>query len=427
MRGSRAVRRGILPALLVLPLLAAACRGQGRARDEERLRASIDDLLPRVEALSGLEARAPVRMAMRDRAELREYVAARMEEELPPAELEGIEGAYRAFGLLPDTLDLHALMLDLLTEQVLGYYDPATETLYLVSGVPRDALEPVLVHELVHALQDQHVDLDSLVARERGNDRQTAAQAALEGHATLVMVALLAERQARRPVSPDMLPDLKRELGPALEAENEQFPVFRSAPRILRETMLFPYLEGAAFVQALWRADPSGGRPAPLGPLLPQSTEQVMHPRERFIEARDEPTELTLGAGDGGGGGGDWRLVYENTLGELETGILLSEHLGAGAERAAQGWDGDRYRLLEAPGGGRALVWYSVWDDAGAAEAFAAAYRRILEVRAGTRHGRVERLEVEGRPVVRVVDAERAVELESVPVPVVVGLSERGG
>src|SRR5690606_2407215 len=162
------------------------------------------------------------------------------------------------------------------------------------------------------------------------------------------------ERQAGRPVGPDMLPDLKRELGPALEAENEQFPVFRSAPRILRETMLFPYLDGAAFVQALWRADPAGGRPAPLGPLLPQSTEQVMQPRERFIDARDEPTELTLDAANGAGGAGDWRLLYENTLGALETEILLTEHLGAGAERAAPGWGGDRHRPREAPGGGRA-------------------------------------------------------------------------
>src|SRR5690606_1294328 len=152
---------------------------------------------------------------------------------------------------------------------------------------------------------------------------------------------------------------------------------------------------------------------APLGPLLPQSTEQVMQPRERFIEARDEPTELALDAANGAGGAGDWRLLYENTLGALETEILLTEHLGAGAERAAQGWDGDRYRLLEAPGGGRALAWYSVWDDADAADAFAAAYRRVLERRAGTRHGRVERLEVEGRPVVLVVDAERAVAPES--------------
>src|SRR5690606_28718862 len=288
--------RAVLPALLTLPLVVAACRGQGRADDEARLRASIDALLPRVEALSGLEARAPVRMAMRDRAELREYVAERMDEEFPPAELAGVEGAYRAFGLLPDTLDLHALLLDLLTEQVLGYYDPPTRTLYLVRGVAPQSLEPVLAHELVHALQDQHADLDSLVSRERGNDRQTAAQAAIEGHATLVMVALMAERQAGRTVSPDMLPDLEGQLGPALEAENEQFPVFRSAPRILRETLLFPYLNGAAFVQALWRAAGSDRTPAPLDTLLPQSTEQVLHPADRFLGERDAPTEIRLGA-----------------------------------------------------------------------------------------------------------------------------------
>src|SRR5690606_485731 len=134
---------------------------------------------------------------------------------------------------------------------------------------------------------------------------------------------------------------------------------------------------------------------------------------------------LALDAANGGGAG-DWRLVYENTLGALETEILLNEHLGAGAEQAAQGWDGDRFRLLEAPGGGRALVWYSVWDDADAADAFAAAYRRVLERRAQTRHGRVERLEVEGRPVVLVVDAERGVSLDSVPVPALVGLSGSG-
>ena len=417
----RSLPGAVRAALLAVPLVALACRGQDREAAEARLRGSVDELLPRIEALAGLEARGPVRLALRDRAELREYVAARIEEEFPPEELEGIEGAYRALGLVPDTLDLRALLLDLLTEQVIGYYDPPTETLYLVAGVPREALEPVLAHELVHALQDQHVDLDSLVARERGNDRQTAAQAAIEGHATLVMMALIAERQTGQPVSPSMLPDLGQQLRPALEAENEQFPVFRSAPRILRETLLFPYLGGASFVQSLWRAAGAERTPAPLDTLLPQSTEQVLHPDERFIRARDEPTEIRLGE-PGGGTGAGWRTVYENTLGELEASVLLGEHLGSGAEQAARGWDGDRYRLLEGPGGGRALVWYSVWDSAAAADRFAEAYCRVLERRAERRHGRVERLEVQGRPVVRVVDAERAVPLDSIPVPPLVAL-----
>src|SRR2546425_2948610 len=43
----------------------------------------------------------------------------------------------------------------------------------------------VISHELVHALQDQYVNLDSLVELKRQNDRRTAAQSILEGQATL--------------------------------------------------------------------------------------------------------------------------------------------------------------------------------------------------------------------------------------------------
>src|SRR5690606_21489386 len=105
------------------------------------------------------------------------YVEAQLTDEMPPEELEGVHATYALLGLIPDTLDLRALLLDLYTEQIVGYYDPETKTLYAVEGVQREALRPVLAHELVHALQDQHANLDSLISRERGNDRQVAAQA----------------------------------------------------------------------------------------------------------------------------------------------------------------------------------------------------------------------------------------------------------
>ncbi len=406
MKWMAAVRYG----LLALALTAPACRGQEAA--EPGLQAMVDSLLPRLEALSGLEARAPIRVARQDRDAMRAYVEAQLEEELPPAELEGVRAAYVAFGLIPDTLELRRLLLDLYTEQVVGYYDPDAETLYVVEGVPPGELRPVVAHELVHALQDQYADLDSLIARERGNDRQTAAQAAIEGHATLVMFAWLVESQTGGAVDARDLPELTPQLEPLIEAQNEQFPVFRSAPRIIRETLLFPYVHGAAFVQALWREGAGvdgAGFPAPLGERLPMSTEQVLHPAERFLEARDAPTELALAPADAG-----WRSLYEGTLGELETSVLLTEHLGRGAAPAAIGWDGDRYVLLESPAGARALVWYTVWDDPAAADAFAAAYRRVLERRAG-RHGRVEARTADGRPVVRIVDAPAGVDLDAVP------------
>src|SRR5688572_18248169 len=189
---------------------------------------------------------------MQNRDSLRSYIEQRMAEELPAQELAGVKPVYVTLGIMPADLDLQRLLLDLYTEQVVGYYDPDSKKLFVVSGADRATIRPVLVHELVHALQDQHTNLDSLIARERGNDRQTAAQSAIEGHATMVMVAYLAEEQASGPVDPRMLPDIGEQIRPALEEQNSQFPVFQRAPRILREALLFPYAGGAAFVQKLW-------------------------------------------------------------------------------------------------------------------------------------------------------------------------------
>lgn len=405
---------------LLLSGLAAACGGQESGLQADELEVLIDSLLPRISEVSGLEVRRPVRYAMQPREEARAFIARQLEEEFGAGELEAMARAYRAFGLLPDTLDLERLLLDLYTEQVIGYYDPETDRLYVVEGAERETAAPVVAHELVHALQDQLVPLDSLVAPERGNDRQMAAQAAAEGQATLVMLALQAEQTTGRRLDPAQLPDLAGLLRPAMEAENEQFPVFARAPRLVRETMLFPYVAGAAFLQALYRAREGGAPVVPFGERLPRSTEQVMDPEARFLSGPDAPTEIRLEPPPAG-----WRTVYENTLGQLETSIFLAEHLGPQAAGAAEGWDGDRFALLEGPRGADVLVWYSVWDDDDAADRFAAAYRRAL-ARRPTRAGQARREEIGGRPVVRVVEASAETELSSVPVPGIASLEEDG-
>ncbi len=403
--------------MLLAATLSGGCQGQDQGGlSEGGLEAMIDSLLPSIAATSGLELRSPVRFALQSRDEARRFIEAQLEEELGPEELDGMERAYKAFGALPDTLDLRSLLLALYTEQVVGYYDPETDRLYVLEGADRATAGPVVAHELVHALQDQHTDLDSLVARERGNDRQMAAQAAAEGQATLVMMALQATETTGREIGPGSLPDIGTMLRPALEAENARFPVFQSAPPLIRETLLFPYLEGAGFVQMLFRSRRGGAPPVPFGELLPQSTEQVLRPAARFLGGPDAPSELELGsAGDG------WTVVYTNTLGQLETSIVLEQHLRG--EHTADGWDGDRYALLVGPDGGEALVWYSVWDDAAAADRFADGWRRGLSARTG-RVGRVERREVEGRPVVRVVEADTGIDLDALPVPDLVSIQE---
>lgn len=397
----------------LLLLIATACRGQQTAQRPPDVNpvlvATVDSMLPALEVLSGLQKLKPITLAEQSREDLRKYVEKRLEEELPPDELSGIRQTYAALGLISDTLDIRTLLLDLYQEQVAGYYDPTSEKFYLVSGTPVELLRPVLAHELVHALQDQHVNLDSLISRERGNDRQTAAQAAIEGHATVVMFAFLAQEASGATIEPAAMPDISAQLRPALEAQNSRFPVFRAAPRIIRETMVFPYVGGAGFVQMLWVARPDQGFLSPFGSMLPQSTEQIIHPGDRFLANRDAPTEIRFANRK--------NVIYENTFGELEMGILLSEHLGPGAADAVHGWDGDRYQLVQTDGG-KLVLWQSVWDDAVAADRFAAAYRQIAAKRSD-RNVRVERNLVEGREGVLIVDAERGVDAATVQAPAV--------
>jgi heme-degrading monooxygenase HmoA len=412
-----AMRRLLVGALAAVVVTLAGCRREapappiGVVADDEsppELVAMLQELLPRIERLSGLDRVELLRMRRQSREDARRYIEARLDSEMPPARLDGMRRTYAALGLVPDTLDLRSLMLELYTEQVLGYYDARTSTLYVLEGEDVESLRPVLTHELVHALQDQHTDLDSLVAYGRGNDRQAAAHAALEGHAMVVMFAVLAEEATRRRIDPATLPNPADELGPALEAQNEQYPVFRRAPRIIRETLLFPYLHGSDFVYHVWQAVRGTDRyPAPIDTLLPQSTAQVMRPVERFIQRRIEPVELRFDV--------DSPSIYENTFGQLETAIFLESHLGAAARAAAQGWAGDRY-MLEEGAAGDVLHWVSVWESDAEADRFADAARRAAAGRAG-RSVSVGREQVDGLPAVRIVDAAAPADPTQLPVP----------
>ncbi len=345
-------------------------------------------LLPDLADRSGLELVEPVRLERRTRAELERYLEFKLDEALPIDEAELLSESYQLFGMVPRGMDLRAVLKDLYLEQVAGFYDPDSTTLFVLDDQPEDALESLLVHELVHAIQDQSTDLDAITDPELGNDRQVAAQAAIEGHATLVMFEFLMELQGGSVDLTEMsnFTDLLR---PALEAARTQSPALAGAPLVLQESLLFPYLGGAAFVEALWKAEP--GRPPPFGPRLPASTEQILHP-ERFLGAeRDLPETVELEAPAG------WHQVYEGGLGELETAILLETHTGS--RELSGGWDGDRYLLLESEAGTRVLVWVSVWDEESQRDRFLGALRQHANgfpVQASA-----DAVDVSGRPGVR--------------------------
>jgi len=383
------------------------------------VRGLVARLLPEIETLSGLPARRPLAVAVRTRDELEAYLVAQLAEQLPPEKLAVIEGSYARLGLVPEDVALDELLRALLLEQVVGYYDPARDTLYVMDGIEPALIQPVVAHEMVHALQDQYADLDSLMAaNEESNDRATAAQSALEGHATLAMLEWQLGKLTRGAIELESLPDFSSLPEDALmEAAGLEMPALASAPRVIRESLVFPYLGGLEFVRARRRAN-DGARIAPLGDEMPISTEQVLHPDRAFGATRDDPVELAFTTPPVDGR----REVHTDGLGELEIRIWLHEHLGdpSRARSAAAGWDGDRYRLTRGEGG-EVLTWVTAWDSDEEAREFAAAAQAVAGMRYGSGSGRVlevSRDSASGVPLVVVIDrpSDLALSHESVSV-----------
>jgi hypothetical protein len=370
--------------LLAASLSLVGCGDEASAGREipapdSSLRVLAESLLPEVETLAGLPARRPLALAVRTREELESFLTTELGRQLPPERANALTRTYARFGLVPADLKLDELLRSLLLEQVVGYYDTARDTLFVMEGLDPALVEPVLAHEIVHALQDQYEDLDSLMtANLEHNDRATAAQSALEGHATLAMLEWQLGRLTGGAVDLESLPSLSDLPEDALlDAAGLELPALASAPRLIRESLIFPYLGGLEFVRARNRAA-GGSWVAPLGDDMPVSTEQVLHPERAFGEPRDQPVRLEFASAPPA----DWTIVHSDGLGEFETRIWLQEHFGD-RERAmsgAAGWDGDVYRLLDGPQG-EVLVWVSAWDTEAAATEFERAAHEVQQAR----------------------------------------------
>ncbi len=360
----------LVRALAAIVTLALAACGGGAQQGPQMVVSSDRELgdlaaslLPDLARRSGLTLSEPVRLEKRSRAQLMGYLGHKLDEELSEEEARRIVAAYALLNLVPDTLDLRAFLLGLYTEQVAGFYEPDSAALFILDDQPASVVQPLLVHELVHAVQDQSADLEALTDRDLGNDQGRAAQAAIEGHATLVMLEYLTERMRGAPVDLGKMPEFATGLSAELEGIGAQFPELADAPAVIRETLLFPYLEGMRFVQDLWARE---GRVAPFGSHLPLSTEQVLT-RDRS----DAPVRLALTV-EGG------RVRHEDDLGRLELGVFLDTLLGEGNAGLAAGWGGDRYALIEAADGAEGLALVVAWDDPSARDRFVAALAGAL-------------------------------------------------
>ncbi|HYW51001.1 MAG TPA: hypothetical protein VE861_10355 [Gemmatimonadaceae bacterium] len=368
------MRRSVL--LTVAALAVAACDRKPLPKTGD-LQGEVTALVPKVEEAAGLDFKQPPKVESQSPEQVRTFLMDQFARPAVRKDLDAKIGVWKRLGVVPDSVDVIGLLTRLLTEQVVGFYDPKSKTLYVVEGRQGVERETVIRHELTHALQDQYVNLDSIQNLQGDDDRVEAAQAVFEGHATVMMIG-----NAARTIAWDKARESIRDA----RAAN---PIFGSAPGFLAEGLLFPYLGGAEFVRTVMG---DGVSSAQLLQSLPTSTSQVLH-RERWGANGNAAEVVRLTAPPG------VTIAYQNSFGEFETRLALSELLGdvGRASAAARGQDGDRYAVLSLPAG-EGLVWVSVWDTPLDAEEYAEAIAAAMAKRYGAVAQNTQgRREVSGR------------------------------
>ena len=315
-----------------------------------------------VEAIRGLQPTKAVEPVSLDETQLKTNLTADFDKENTADELKLAEDELITLGLLPEGSSLRRVMLDFQSGQVAGYYSPEKDQLFVVSrsGGVGGAEMVTYAHEFTHQLDDQALGLDKLgldVADQ--SDRQLARLALVEGDAVSVQASYMTSN-----LTPQQLGEVLAAAG-----DPEALEALQKAPPFVRETALFPYQQGLAFVTVIMAGGGYGAVDAAFKDP-PNSSEQVIHP-DKYV-AREAPVPVpiprdvaaTLGAG--------WTVAGQDTLGELILEIWLKQGgvAPADASAAAAGWGGDRLVILRGPDGAVGVGLVTTWDTPADAAAF---------------------------------------------------------
>jgi hypothetical protein len=391
--------------LLALLLLFTACRERPKAAGDGPYADKVADDVPLIEKALGVKFRTPPKLEIRSREQVREFLLQKLREPDVQKQITNQQETFKLLGMLPDTFHLSDFFVRVLTEQIVGYYDPKTKVLYVVKDAPEEVVGITVMHELVHALQDQYMNLDSLEHISGDDDRAAAVQAVIEGQATYEQVYIMAGGSGNVAAQ---LPGGWESMRTQLREAQRTQPVFSSAPMVIQETLLFPYINGAEFIRR-YKAIHKAQLPID---TFPVSTEQLMHDSAYFAKTPDVPSVVTFPAVP--------NSIDQNDFGEFGTRLFLFQHTKDQDRsiRASNGWDGDRYALIKS-GTGHALAWVTVWDTQLDAAEFMSSIDDVMlkrfnvkpritgELRhfeTAKRTVEVNVREIDGRPVVLYVD-----------------------
>jgi len=320
----------------------------------------------------GLEPSGVFTRTLLTRDQLRQRVFEDFLEDYSEEEAQEDGVVLEAFGLLNADFDMYNFYLELLSEQVAGFYDNETKEMVVVQGVEFSGTERLTyAHEYIHALQDQNYDIrDGLdysdEACETDSERCAAIQSLIEGDASLSELNWFMNN-ANAEDRTDIFNFY----------DSFEQPILDSAPDFISEDFLFPYEYGLTFVQTHYDR---GGWEAvdQIYTNLPVSTEQILHP-ERYPQDKPIPVKLpdlveVLGEG--------WAEIDQEVMGEWYTYLILAHGLNPDARldsedaaNAAQGWGGDAYSVIyNADSGATVMVLRTIWETSIEVDEFVTAF-----------------------------------------------------
>jgi hypothetical protein len=372
-------------------------------REAEALFHSVDEILAFDSKHTGLPIKKEVKRKLTSRDEVVGYLTKHMKDE-DVKRLQRSELVLKKFGLLPRDYDLEKLLVALLREQVAGYYDPKTKTVNLLDWVPMEEQEPVMAHELTHALQDQSIGLDKWMKKgekdlgeikkdptpeDIENDEiDNAREAVIEGQAEAMML-----EYELAPVGKSIVdsPELVDAMESQMANGTDDSTVFKDAPIFLRESLTFPYSYGMKFVVKVMER---GGKEKAYADVLanpPHTTRQVMQPETYMSGEKIEPMRVPEFKRDFK----DYVKFDIGAMGEFDVAVLIEQYAGKKlSERLYPEWRGGYYyaaRSKNDTGAPLALFYVSRWSSGEKAAEFAEIYARSL----GQRYKKVEEV---GKP-----------------------------
>ena len=398
------VARAGLPAAPSPPPASPASPAPGLPKEAHRLSPALekhmDELVHAAEEYRGLRLKRPVPYGSLDERGLQAKVAETLAEDLPADEMRALSTSLQAFGLVPRGADVGKIYRDLLVQQVAAYYDPERKYLVMVerqgdnsaealgkafgADLAHRAEEGILVHELTHALDDQHFDIAKGSKGDPLADGSAAYLALVEGSATVTMFDYILGKRI------EAVPGFGQVMGSMLK-DPSQLSAFSpdlpgsaglaEAPAWFRDTLIFSYLQGFSFCLDVEHAGGQRLLDHAFEKDPPRSTEQILHP-EKWHGRRDDPIGLPwpdLAAVLPG-----WKKAAEGEMGEEGIGILLRQALQETnlAASAAAGWGGDRFAVYEKDGR-RLLLWVTEWDTETDAAEFQSTASRLPQGEGG--------------------------------------------